>query len=993
MNPAQPPEGILDPQQPYWPADKVGEVTWLRLKGKLTGRRVEGLSENFTSYVKLGDADADRLIANIKKYGKYPQVNQNDKYGGAYNNEAYQKWLVEEFLEKPFREQVDQKIEDRQAARRIADILNKKQAAQLTADVIEDPWGEATAPPKQYAVVPTTKLLPPAKEVTEEQKPEAKKKRGSSLVKSMTKTFARMETHFQKLSELSEVSEGNITEIADAFRIQSDALTKGFQDTTTLITKVTQAVDLQSSTMVRIAKGKKDLDQKRLDAQEALNEEVALEQQQSSSGNVRAKDIDKGSGPGGGVGGSIAKVLGGAVIGKVLAGKGLKLAKGIGGKAASKISGKVLEKALGKETAETVLKTAGREAAETGLEKGAAKLIGKRIPLVGLGIGTFLALERAAKGDFLGAGLELASGAASTIPGGGTAASLGIDAALMARDSGMLPFAEGGLTQKSTFSTKRPGVTDLSPDLFKKMYQYEIDYEAKNKVKFGRLYAEGYKKYFENPSITGVLTRLLGPVIKFFKNLMKGLGNIIRNLPNPFAGPAGPVEEFESTGGQRIKRSEFGRGFGVRDGLGSGASAKGHTGLDVPMPSGTPLSVVPPGVVHFTATGDNNGYGNLVVIKLDDGRFIKLNHLSQINVKVGDRVGEGSGESGAIKVVGKVGSTGLSTGPHMHVDLGSGFDKNTYFTTGLVDPSGFIEGGGIVKGGNVRTPKKREPEVQEINETEKESKNQWWDPLKIIPDSKKRAKGGPVSAGTPYFVGESGPELFVPKESGFVMNNQQTAGLLDFLPNTGRVMAPKGEQFSGQQTTVQKILGITVPGSERFTTYGQGDIERYNRAQPTRPLVPGSKLYRSPDGRSQYTAPTTRTQSASETGVPLSPERRRERALRDSIDAARAVQKIPGANSVGGGLLQDTINLGEQELKNQLEMERQINTLLGPRSSAKQIDKLVAMAPLEEQMATSVQIIRVNNTNTIPIPIPSESSDDIARVGNSFRDLHLASIS
>jgi len=49
MNPAQPPEGILDPQQPYWPADKVGEITWLRLKGNLTGRRVEGLSENFTS--------------------------------------------------------------------------------------------------------------------------------------------------------------------------------------------------------------------------------------------------------------------------------------------------------------------------------------------------------------------------------------------------------------------------------------------------------------------------------------------------------------------------------------------------------------------------------------------------------------------------------------------------------------------------------------------------------------------------------------------------------------------------------------------------------------------------------------------------------------------------------------------------------------------------------------------------------------------------------
>ena len=134
MNVASPPEGILDPQQPYWPANKVGEITWLRLKGKLTGRRVEGLSENFTSYVKLGDADADRLIANIKKWGKYPTVNQNDKYGGAYNNEAYQKWLVEEFLEKPFQQQTNQKIEDAAIESRLQEIRNereeKKQKAQ-----------------------------------------------------------------------------------------------------------------------------------------------------------------------------------------------------------------------------------------------------------------------------------------------------------------------------------------------------------------------------------------------------------------------------------------------------------------------------------------------------------------------------------------------------------------------------------------------------------------------------------------------------------------------------------------------------------------------------------------------------------------------------------------------------------------------------------------------------------------------------------------------
>ncbi len=198
INPAQPSEGILDPQQPYWPADKVGEITWLRLKGKLTGRRVEGLSENFTSYVKLGDADADRLIANIKKYGQYPQVNQNDKYGGAYNNEAYQKWLVEEFLEKPFREETDKKIEEAVIERRvkeiqekkkeIADTLNNKpqpevqpQDKLLPADPLDipDPWEGSETVPNIVTPVTTepTLLLPPAKDPEPEvEKPQQEKK-------------------------------------------------------------------------------------------------------------------------------------------------------------------------------------------------------------------------------------------------------------------------------------------------------------------------------------------------------------------------------------------------------------------------------------------------------------------------------------------------------------------------------------------------------------------------------------------------------------------------------------------------------------------------------------------------------------------------------------------------------------------------------------------------------------------------------------------------
>jgi murein DD-endopeptidase MepM/ murein hydrolase activator NlpD len=166
----------------------------------------------------------------------------------------------------------------------------------------------------------------------------------------------------------------------------------------------------------------------------------------------------------------------------------------------------------------------------------------------------------------------------------------------------------------------------------------------------------------------------------------------------------GGGQMYESAGGQKIKKSEFGnRGFRTRDGLGSGATPFGHTGRDVPMASGTPLSIVATGVVHFTASGNNNGYGNLVVIKLDDGRYIKINHLSKILVKQGDKVGAGSGANGGVRVIGLVGSTGFSFGPHMHIDVGSGFDRGSYAITGLVDPDGFILGGGVVRGGDVKS--------------------------------------------------------------------------------------------------------------------------------------------------------------------------------------------------------------------------------------------------------------------------------------------------
>lgn len=96
---------------------------------------------------------------------------------------------------------------------------------------------------------------------------------------------------------------------------------------------------------------------------------------------------------------------------------------GGGAKAAEKEGVKVAEKA-GLKTGAKIL---GKGLLKSGL---------KKIPGLGLLAGGAFAAGRALSGDWSGAGLELASGAASTLPGIGTAASLGIDAALAAKDMG-----------------------------------------------------------------------------------------------------------------------------------------------------------------------------------------------------------------------------------------------------------------------------------------------------------------------------------------------------------------------------------------------------------------------------------------------------------------------------------------------------------------------------------------------------------------------------
>lgn len=122
-----------------------------------------------------------------------------------------------------------------------------------------------------------------------------------------------------------------------------------------------------------------------------------------------------------------------------LAGKGMGMFEKMEGSMAKKAAGEGLETAVEKGGAK-----AAQKAAAKSVGKGLGKSLLKKIPGIGLLAGAGFAIGRLMDGDFTGAGMELASGAASLLPGAGTAASVGIDAALIARDMSKAKQTENG---------------------------------------------------------------------------------------------------------------------------------------------------------------------------------------------------------------------------------------------------------------------------------------------------------------------------------------------------------------------------------------------------------------------------------------------------------------------------------------------------------------------------------------------------------------------
>ena len=201
----------------------------------------------------------------------------------------------------------------------------------------------------------------------------------------------------------------------------------------------------------------------------------------------------------------------------------------------------------------------------------------------------------------------------------------------------------------------------------------------------------------------------------------------------------GEMQDMKAEGGQlpsKYTSSPYGYRWG-----------RLHSGVDYAINTGTPVSVIQPGKVSY-AGWDDGGYGYMILISHPGGNSTLYGHMSKINVKSGQMVEPGT-------VIGNVGSTGRSTGPHVHFEVRQGSKRlaiptsegDKYFRFGgnvkvvSQKPAGMQSGAPtavVMAGTNDTDPKKAAANIQKsIEELKQKGYN-----VVVVPPSQQQ--------GSPY---------------------------------------------------------------------------------------------------------------------------------------------------------------------------------------------------------------------------------------------------
>ncbi|MFD6246238.1 transglycosylase family protein [Streptomyces roseolus] len=147
-----------------------------------------------------------------------------------------------------------------------------------------------------------------------------------------------------------------------------------------------------------------------------------------------------------------------------------------------------------------------------------------------------------------------------------------------------------------------------------------------------------------------------------------------QSKPKPRPEPAAPREDRYSAPVSADVGTRYGK-------PGSSWSSGYHTGVDFPVPTGTTVKAVSDGKI--VSAGWAGAYGYQIVVRHDDGRYSQYAHLSAVSVREGQRVTGG-------QRIGRSGSTGNSSGPHLHFEVrtGPGYGSD-------IDPLAYLRARGV----------------------------------------------------------------------------------------------------------------------------------------------------------------------------------------------------------------------------------------------------------------------------------------------------------
>lgn len=205
---------------------------------------------------------------------------------------------------------------------------------------------------------------------------------------------------------------------------------------------------------------------------------------------------------------------------------------------------------------------------------------------------------------------------------------------------------------------KRAGVPDSILATFIKAYSYNIDFQRD-------IWSGDVVEILYSVTRTEDAKVVRGGELVYANLTSRGKSNAIYRFERD-----GDTEYFDERG-QSVRKSllrtpidgaRVTSGFGMRRHPILGYS-KMHKGVDFGAPTGTPIFAAGDGVIQFA--GWSGGYGQYVKIKHNNTYSTAYGHMSRILVKPGQRVKQGD-------VIGRVGSTGRSTGPHLHFEVLSG---------------------------------------------------------------------------------------------------------------------------------------------------------------------------------------------------------------------------------------------------------------------------------------------------------------------------------